>query len=487
MDESYNFFGRRVIYTDERVITPDNVIPVLEKALMIHQVNCREIQYLYDYYRGNQPILQRTKEIREEINNKVVENRANEIVTFKVGYLLGEPVQYIPRNGEKDSADVKQLNDYMFDESKASKDKDIADWNHICGTAYRLVLPKDGADKSSPDESPFDLFTLDPRNTFVVRWSGLGHPVVMGVRYVTLEDGQAVFTIYTPSLIITCNGIAAPNGATISAPMSVSGVEPHLLGNVPIIEYPLNDARLGAFEVVLPLLDAINNLASNRIDGIEQFIQAILVLKGTDLSDEQFMALKDLGGISLPPDGDAKYLTSQLDQSQTQTLVNDAYNAVLTICGMPNRNGGTSTSDTGQAVIFRDGWYAAEARAKDSEKEFILSEREFLSVLTEIVNTFRNTNLKPSQIDIRFTRRNYDNIQIKAQVLQMLLSAGVHPLLAYEHCGMFIDPDRAYAMSMEYQEKKQAEEKRKIQAAVSNATDESASETVTEEISVEKE
>ena len=38
---------------------------------------------------------------------------------------------------------------------------------------------------------------------------------------------------------------------------------------IPIFEYPANNARLGSFEIVLPLLDAINNIASNRMDGLE--------------------------------------------------------------------------------------------------------------------------------------------------------------------------------------------------------------------------
>ena len=45
--------------------------------------------------------------------------------------------------------------------------------------------------------------------------------------------------------------------------------EAHVLGDIPIIEYPANSARLGAFEVVLDLLDALNNTVSNRMDGIE--------------------------------------------------------------------------------------------------------------------------------------------------------------------------------------------------------------------------
>ena len=33
--------------------------------------------------------------------------------------------------------------------------------------------------------------------------------------------------------------------------------KPHALDMIPIIEYPGNNARLGSFEIVLPLLDAL--------------------------------------------------------------------------------------------------------------------------------------------------------------------------------------------------------------------------------------
>jgi len=88
-------FGRRVIYTDAPEITSKNLITELQKAFNVHILNRGEIEYLYNYYKGDQPILYRTKEIREDIVNKVVENRANQIVSFKVGYLCGNPIQYI--------------------------------------------------------------------------------------------------------------------------------------------------------------------------------------------------------------------------------------------------------------------------------------------------------------------------------------------------------------------------------------------------------
>ena len=107
---------------------------------MKHLRNEADIKYLYDYYRGIQPILGRKKDVRPEINNKLVENRANEVISFKVGYLMGEPIQYVSR-GEGNSEAINRLNEYVFAEDKAAKDKELADWFHICGTSYRMVLP----------------------------------------------------------------------------------------------------------------------------------------------------------------------------------------------------------------------------------------------------------------------------------------------------------------------------------------------------------
>lgn len=439
-------FGRRVIYTDVTEVTTGNVIDVLQKALFVHLQNQADIDYLYRYYRGDQPILNREKDVRPEINNKIVENRANEIVSFKVGYLMGEPVQYVSRGDDEGIAkNVMRLNDYVLSEDKPAKDKELADWFHICGTSYRMILPDDMADVDE-DEAPFEIFTLDPRYCFVVYSTALGNPPLMGVKYILKEDGTLVFSCYTQDHYYEVNNTWA-----------ILHSEPQYLG-IPIIEYPANKARLGAFEIVIPLLDAINTVESNRLDGVEQFVQALMLFHNVDISSEDFGNLKEMGAIKFK-DIDAQtkaeiqYLTSEMNQAQTQTLVDSMYNTVLTICGMPNRNGGSSTSDTGSAVIMRDGWSAAEARAKDSELMFKRSEKEFLKLLLRICRDLGDLSLKLSGLEIRFTRRNYENITEKANVLTMMLSnPKIAPVLAFTHSGLFSDPQLAYKMSMEYME-----------------------------------
>lgn len=453
-----NMTGRKVIYTDVEKITAENVVDVLKIAVITHAFNRDAIDFLYEYNNGNQPILQRVKEVRPEINNKIVVNRANEITSFKVGYLLGEPIQYVSRDSEKNDLTDKitQLNEFMYAEDKAAKDKELADWFTICGTAYRMVLPK-----KVVSDSPFYIYTLDPRQTFVVYYNGLGNKPVMGVKYVERNDGKVVFSVYTETEYFEI------------VDFEIVKRESHILGAIPIVEYPANNARLGAFEVVLPLLDAYNLAVSDRMNGLEQFIQSLIKFVNVDITEEEFEKLKELGGIKFKSTSenpaDVDYLTPELNQTNTQMILSDMYQTILTICGMPNRNGGSSTSDTGSAVIMRDGWEVAEAKAKDTEQMFKRSEKATLRLALKICQTLSKLDLKVMDIDLRFTRRNYENISNKSTVLTQMLGSGkIHPKLAFQHCGMFADAELAYKISKEYaeeQEKKMQEQQAKQLAA----------------------
>lgn len=435
--------GRRIIKSGVAEITDENVLEVLGKALSVHYQNRSEIDYLYKYYKGDQPIRYRVKDVRPEICNKIVENRANEIVSFKVGYLCGEPIQYVSHNGGDDVVEqINKLNEYMFAEDKAAQDQELVEWQMICGTAYRLVLPDE---KGEEDEAPFEMYTLDPRDTFIVYSNEIGNKPLMAVKYCEDDDKITHYSIYTENRYYL-----------ISNDLLIKSV-PHALDMIPIIEYPANNARLGSFEIVLPLLDAMNNVASNRMDGVEQLVQAFIKFINCDISKEEYNEFLELGAIKVKSaDGqaaDVGVVTTELNQTQSQTLKDDYYNAMLTICGMPNRNGGTSTSDTGTAVLLRDGWSDAEARAKDSENVFKRAEKKMLKLVLRICRDLGGLTLKLSDIDLRFTRRNYEAIQSKSQVLiSMLQQPKIHPQLAFQSSGLFTDAESAYTMSMEYYE-----------------------------------
>ena len=74
----------------------------LEHALPIHNQNRREIDYLYHYVSGDQPILYRVKDVRPEIKNDIVENHAWEFTRFSMAQNYGEPIQYTSVTGDEE-------------------------------------------------------------------------------------------------------------------------------------------------------------------------------------------------------------------------------------------------------------------------------------------------------------------------------------------------------------------------------------------------
>ena len=454
--DSRRLFGRREIVTSAKEITPDNVIDeIVHKAHITHLVNKDEIEYLWKYYKGDQPILYRVKQIRPEVNFHIVENRAQEIVAFKTGYQVGSPIQYVSRNAEDDvSESVKKLNDLMLSEGKATKDKELVEWGMICGTAYRLTLPDDGTEE---DEAPFELYTTDPRQSYVVYSIDHRKQPLAGVYEVYDEDGKLFrYSVWTPAYIFELE-----DEKLVSA-------EPNPMGRIPLIEYPANPARMGAFEAVIPLLDAINMVDSDRLNGLAQFIQSLVVLTNAELPEgETANTIRESGLIELKSTTDNKatidIISENLDQTNTQTLKEDLYQSVLTIVGMPSQaTGYQSDSSNNGAVILRNGWQGAEARAKDYELMFKQSEQEFLNVVLFLCRELADFDLKASDIEAHFTRRAYEDILTKSQVLiNMLSNDKIAPKLAFEASGLFIDSEEAYRESKEYYDKLKAEEERK--------------------------
>lgn len=438
-------YGRLKIFSDAKEITAANVVDEVSKAHALHSKNQFDIEKLWKYYRGETNILLKEREIRKEINHKINENRAYEIVKFHKGYVFGEPIQYVRRENtsakEADdviAADINSLNGYMSDANKAAVDNALAEWMLVAGTSYRLVLANKKWTKDG-DEPPFVQYALDPRKTFVVYSSDIDEHPLMAVCCATRENNEKVFSVYTDKKCFTFGDL-----------MKLEE-KPNTLGMIPIIEYPSENARLGAFEPVMSLLDALDELQSNRMDDIVQFVNSFLALLGADLDTETSKKLEELKTLCLPEGADAKYLSATLNQADVQTLKNDLCQAIWTVTAVPNRNGGTSTSDTGSAVILRDGWEAAEAHAKGTEETFKSSEKEFLKVALRILRDTTGTHLRLTDITPHFTRRNYDNIASKSQVLiAMLNNPKIHPEVAYASCGMFADPESAYLQGMAY-------------------------------------
>lgn len=118
---------------------------------------------------------------------------------------------------------------------------------------------------------------------------------------------------------------------------------------------------------------------------------------------------------------------------------------------MPSREQNTG-GDTGQAVYLRNGWDFAEQRAKIDEPVTIKAEKEFLRIALNILKTKQQISeeLTISDIDVKITRNNTDNMLVKSQALIYLLEKGIHPKIAIRTVGLWSDPEKVYLESKPY-------------------------------------
>lgn len=440
--------GRFNIYTNLQALTAENVIAEVTNSLSRHNLNMLAIEYLYWYRRGLQPILDKEKEVRPEINHIIVENHADEIVAFKNGYFLTQPAFYISRDkSEEVTEKVKKLNEYLYLSGKLQADNKVVDWFHTCGTGVCYIQAVDDPD------APVRAYSLDPRAAYVVYDLTPAHNPVYAVNMVSAGDEKTVlFDVYTKDTVFRLAGgytgeitTIMPND-TMAVPTDIISIMPNPIGAVPMVEYHYNSVNMGAFESVITLLDGINEVMSNRIDGVDQFIQSLAVAvncqfeDGTtanDIRQAGMIVLKSIGENK----ADFKILSEQLNQTETQVLVDYLYQQVLTICGMPSTTkGGTSTSDTGAAVLYRDGWYQADTVARNTEDLFKEANRRFDEIFISILNKKTDLGIKLQDFELQFVRNETANLLVKTQGALNLKELGLSPEIALAKSGVSNDP-----------------------------------------------
>lgn len=462
--EKTDFNGRIKLYTDYTQIDESNIQDVLNDLIFEIYENYRQIKMLKNYEKGLQPILQRNKKVRGDINNRVIVNHAHEIKEFKKGFTFGDPITYIQRarkdirSASKDDTfeeqtdiAVAQLNEMMYEQAKNSNDIKLADEFYTAGVGYRFVTANVNDDN---EISAFSLYTLASEYTFVVYANTVERQKVLAGTFVITNTGKVKLGCYTDEKYFELAGS--------SLGWQVQKVENNGLGIIPIVEYSADEARCGSFERVIKLINAINTVSSDRVNGVAQFIQAILWINNVKLSNEQFEELMIKGclnttDIDANKKANVEWLASELNQSNTQTIIDDFTKEMLEIAGVPGREQSTG-GNTGEAIMYSNGWHIAETQAQAFEETFKQSEQEFLKIVLKIIgNSVRAPkevkSLSLSDIEIKFNRNRTDNLLVKVQALNGMLTAGVHPSIAFKLCGLFNDSGQAYLDSLPYLDK----------------------------------
>lgn len=435
-DLVHGVYGRKIAYTDVDKITPQNVVKVIGDCIGVFYGNKIAIRYLWRYYKGDQPTLYRTKITNEDITNKIVENHAYEIVQFKVGQTYGEPVQFISRkDDEAINKAVDELNDYMVDANKQEKDIKAGEWQSATGTSFKAVQPKQG-------DVPFRITAPTPMNTFMIYNRNTEEPILV-VQELKDEDGQYYKLAFSDTM-----SFKIVNSNLVESKL-------HTYGGIPIVEYPNNHERISDIELVISMLDAINNMQSNRMDGIEQFVQSWIKFVNCEVDEEQFKKMKMnralvVKSINKDNKSDVDVMTQELNQSQCQVAKDDLWDNTLSILAIPTKQSNTG-GDTQGAVQLRNGWDFSKTRAKLKDPLVKSAEKRLAMVVLNVLRVAGNgLNLTVRDFDVQINHSPQDNMYTKSQTLLQLLQCGIHPLVAIKTVGLWGDAEKTFLLSKPY-------------------------------------
>lgn len=272
------------------------------------------LQRLRDGYDGRHAILGRERPSGLP-NVRLAHDYPRYISAMAAGYLAGRPVGYEAEENQRAALDAV-LECYSRCAAD-SVDAELAKNASIFGRGVELVFADEGAQPRTA--------SLNPMTAFVVYDDTVAAKPMFGVRLVARLSSVGAEVgwdteVYTDREILTFGGSGCGDVGALKSRA------PHFFGGVPMVEYWNDEDERGDFEGVLSLIDAYNQLQSDRVNDKSQFVDALLLLygctmeaddrgrsPGQQLREDKLLALPD-------SDSRAEWLCKQLSETDTEVL-----------------------------------------------------------------------------------------------------------------------------------------------------------------------
>lgn len=410
------------------------------------------------YYEGYHEIEWKKREDESAPNNKVTCNHAKDISDTATGYFMGNPVTY-SNSGDQD---IEPLLTAFDNANVDDVDADNALDMSIYGVAYEYVYAKEG--ESTPISK-----NISPLSTFIIVDDTIEENELSGVYYYkrknSVENSYTyVATVSTSSYTYLLN--IDDSGADIPGTVTETSEE-HFFREPQIIEYLNNKEGIGDFEQQIPLIDAYNTLMSDRINDKEQFIDAVLVLYGAMMGDDEKEVsdaqkkLRKEKLLELPENAKAEYLLRQMDENGAEVLRKAIKEDIYNFSHVPNfMDENFAGNASGVAMEYK--LLGLEMITKVKERHYKKGLRKRIRLYCNYLN-MKALEMEAGSIMASFSRAMPKNLQEISQIvanLQNIVSAKtLLKLLPFVE-----DPD----YEIEEVEKHKAEEVKRQQALFSS-------------------
>lgn len=375
-------------------------VDLILKIIQIHETTEKpKLNKYYNYYKGNQAIMQKAVQDPTKPCNRIVTNYCYNIVNNYLGYITGIPVAYTSSNNIEEIQKILNYNDINSSDSELLKNA------LIFGKAFEM---------NYIDEDTQQRFkVLDSRECIPVYDNTINQNLLFFIRYYAAnsldEDAGYMVEVYTEDSIFRyqCNA----NYSNIH----LIEVNPHFYNQVPVTVFSINSESESIFDKVITLQDAYNTLLSSEVDDFQAFCDAYLCLTGVDGTlDEDLQQMKENRTILLPQGAEANYLNKNISDTQIENLLSNIDDKIHLIANSPDFNKESFGTASGIAMKMKMLGMENTASAIVSNMTKALQKR--IELICEILK-LTDSNSTWRDINITFTRNLPVDELAKAQLI----------------------------------------------------------------------
>lgn len=379
-------------------------IDLVKEFVNEHQRMFRRYDYLENLYAGFHDIFKQPDKEGWKPDNRLAVNFPKYLTDTFTGYGYGIPIKV----SHPDETVNDAIQTFARDNEMSDHDAELIKICSIYGHGFEYIY--------QDEQARTKLSELTPKKVFVVYDDSLRPRAQFAVRY-----GYHSRKAYQPreiyGEIMTRDYIQAFEGTTLLDPV------PNPYGRIPVVEWRLNDERMGLYEGVAGLVEMYNHTLSEKGNDVDAFADAYLAILGAQVDEDQVYRIRDDRLINIYGTDDAKEILVQFLQKPTAdgtqenllNRLNDLIYQVSMVANISDETFGNTTSGTALAYKLQ----AMSNLAKTFDRKIEKSLRKRYKLFCSLPTNCSDPDAY-QDIEITFSRNLPKNLLEEAQTAQAL-------------------------------------------------------------------
>ena len=392
------------ITRDANVLEQGVKMELIKGCIEQHKLMLPRYEYLENLYLGFHDIFRLPEKEGWKPDHRLAVGFPRYITDTFIGYAYGKPIKVQSEDEKFDEA--MQL----FAKRNALKDhnKEMAKVACKFGHAFEYLYQNEST------ETRVTRFT--PRQMFIVYDDSVAERALFAVRYGYHGEksklrGKLYGEILTPSQVLKFEED------------KITDENDNPYGKIPVVEWKLNEERIGLYESVAGLVETYNAALGEKANDVESFAEAYLAIMGAEIDEEGIRRIRDSRIINLYGTNNAKDVLIQFLQKPTadgtQENLLDRLETLIyqtsMVANISDESFGGATSGTSLAYKLQAMSNLAESFDSKVEKSIRKRLKLFCTLST---NTPRQDAYE--DVEITFTRNVPKNLLEEAQTAAQL-------------------------------------------------------------------